>query len=69
MQIYLAEEDYADYNIEWTGQDWMDNEFHSSGMWAGQLTNVFLEGAPQIVNNSMPYTTRDPNAPARFIAK
>ena len=69
-QIYDPNKAVVDRDIDLELREWEEGVFFNSGMFAGQIGKIFLDNAPasQPVRSFMSDTTRDPTAPAQYIA-
>ena len=68
MQIYKANKNIIDGEIKDELLEWSEGVFFDSGMFAGRLGKIFIDNAPQPQRTFMSDTTKDPTAPAQYIA-
>ena len=68
MDIYMKNKDVLQRDEILSVKEWTEGVFFNSGMYVGQVEKIFLDNAPQSWRTFMSDTTRDPTAPAQYMA-
>jgi hypothetical protein len=64
-EIYEANKDLIDRDVDLEFREWKEGVFFNSGMFAGQLSKVFLANIP---TDELSYDFEDKYVPAQFFA-
>ena len=68
MGIYMKNKDALQQDEILSVKEWEQGVFFNSGMYVGDVEKIFLDNAPQSWRTFMSDTTRDPTAPAQYMA-